>query len=279
MNSPSPLWPARLHHVKITSDQPPVLLDFYQRVLEVNVTEATDGVWDLAGGERRFLLGRGKRNGLAFAAMAIDDPARVAALKAHAEGRGIATSASPSPLFTGDAFAVSDPDGNVLVFGTPKNSARAPDRLPGRLQHVVVGSPNLEALIDFRLALGFALSDEVRNDKGELTAAFVRSDPEHHSLAVFRTKAPRFDHYSMETTGWNDIRDWADHLGGMRLPLGWGPGRHGPGNNLFFMIADPDGNMIELSAEIERMERDVPARQWPHEEHTLNQWGGAWMRS
>ena len=83
----------------------------------------------------------------------------------------------------------------------------------------------------------------------------------------------------METTSWNDIRDWADHLGDMRIELSWGPGRHGPGNNLFFMVCDADGNMVELSAEIEEMDRYMAARQWKHEPHTLNLWGVAWMRS
>jgi catechol 2,3-dioxygenase len=279
MTTSSPLWPARLHHIKITSDQPPVLIDFYQRVLELDTSEVTDGVWDLKGSERRFLIGRGKRNGLAFSAFAIDDAARLVALKAYVEGQGIATAAGVSPLFKSEgAFSVADPDGHVMTFGTPNDKGKASDRLPGRLQHSVKGTPNLEAVIAFWQKIGFVLSDEVKNDAGELSAAFVRSDEEHHSLASFRTRDPRFDHFSMETKCWNDIRDWADFFGSMRVNLGWGPGRHGPGNNLFFMLADPDGNMMEWSSEIELMPRDMPARQWPHEEHTLNLWGGAWMR-
>jgi len=279
MTTSSPLWPARLHHIKITSDQPPVLIDFYQRVLELDTSEVTDGVWDLKGSERRFLIGRGKRNGLAFSAFAIDDAARLGALKAYVEGQGIATAAGASPLFKSEgAFSIADPDGHVLTFGTPNDKGKASDRLPGRLQHSVKGTPNLEAVIAFWQKIGFVLSDEVKNDAGELSAAFVRSDEEHHSLASFRTRDPRFDHFSMETKCWNDIRDWADFFGSMRVNLGWGPGRHGPGNNLFFMLADPDGNMMEWSSEIELMPRDMPARQWPHEEHTLNLWGGAWMR-
>lgn len=280
MTDPSPLWPARLHHIKITSDQPPVLLDFYQRVLEQEVKELTDGAWLLAGGERTFILGRGPRNGLAFSAFAIDDADRVRALQDYVTAQGINVQPSPTPLFGADAFAVDDADGNTLVFGTPLDPTPAKvDRLPGRLQHSVVGSPNLQELIDFRLRLGFVLSDEVKDDDGNLTAAFLRSNEEHHSQAFFHTREPKFDHFSMETTSWNDIRDWADHLGSMRIPLSWGPGRHGPGNNLFFMVADADGNMVELSAEIELMDREVAARQWKHEPHTLNLWGVAWMRN
>ena len=278
MENSSPLWPARLHHIKITSDQPVVLLDFYQRVLGSEISEISDGQWKLGGGERNFIIGRGKRNGLGFSAFAMDDPARVTALKDHVAAEGIDIDTSPSPLFGDEAFAVSDSDNNVLVFGTPEINGGQTDRLPGRLQHSVVGTPDLQSLVDFRLKLGFVLSDEVKDNDGNLTAVFLCSDEEHHSQAMFHTRVPKFDHYSMEATSWNDIRDWADHLGDMRIPLSWGPGRHGPGNNLFFMLADADGNMVELSAEIELMDRAMAARLWKHEAYTLNRWGVAWMR-
>jgi len=35
----------------------------------------------------------------------------------------------------------------------------------------------------------------------------------------------------------------------------WGPGRHGPGNNLFVFIHDLDGNWVEVSAELEHVRR------------------------
>ena len=37
----------------------------------------------------------------------------------------------------------------------------------------------------------------------------------------------RPDHHAFEVPAWNDIRDWADHMGDLRVPLWWGPGRHG----------------------------------------------------
>jgi hypothetical protein len=45
------------------------------------------------------------------------------------------------------------------------------------------------------------------------------------------------------------------------------------------MLNDPDGNAFEFSAEIEHVPYDIPAREWPHEQRTLNYWGSAWMRS
>ena len=45
------------------------------------------------------------------------------------------------------------------------------------------------------------------------------------------------------------------------------------------MIRDPDGNRIEISTEMEHMDRDAPHRVWPQEERTLNLWGTAWIRT
>ncbi len=39
----------------------------------------------------------------------------------------------------------------------------------------------------------------------------------------------------------------------------FGPGRHGPGNNLFFMVVDADRNRLEFSAELEITEASPPA--------------------
>jgi catechol 2,3-dioxygenase len=116
-------------------------------------------------------------------------------------------------------------------------------------------------------------------DKEDLAACFLRSDPEHHSFAAFRAPDSRADHHCYETNGWLDIRDWADRMGQLGIALWWGPGRHGPGNNLFFMIEDPDGYKVEFSAELELIPKEVPYRTWPHEQRTLNLWGSAWMRS
>jgi catechol 2,3-dioxygenase len=77
---------------------------------------------------------------------------------------------------------------------------------------------------------------------------------------------------------WNLIRDWCDHFAGLGIEIVWGPGRHGPGNNLFAFIKDPDDNWIEISAELEVIfDRDIV--DWPQSTRTLNTWGRAFMRS
>jgi catechol-2,3-dioxygenase len=66
-------------------------------------------------------------------------------------------------------------------------------------------------------------------------------------------------------------------MGERRIPIVWGPGRHGPGNNIFIFIEDPDGNWIEISAEMEVI-YNRPSKIWKSEDYTMNMWGKAIYR-
>jgi hypothetical protein len=63
------------------------------------------------------------------------------------------------------------------------------------------------------------------------------------------------------------------------VDLAWGIGRHGPGNDTFLMVKDMDGNLGEISSDLEVCAPGRPAGEWPHRPQTLNQWGVAIMRS
>ena len=281
-SSPSPLWPAPLHHLALESPDPNRLADFLVTTLQMRCERAPGGGAILAGPERLIVVEPGPVAGARHVAYALDDLGRVEELAARFAGRGVRAESADSPFLGAGSFRVSAPDGVTLLFGVPVASTPASDAggLSGRLQHAVFRSPEPEPLLSFLVdEAGFVLSDRVEDDDRGLTAGFVRSDPEHHSFAAFRASRPAFDHYALEADGWNDLRDWADHFSALRVPIWWGPGRHGPGNNLFLMIRDPDGNRIEISAEMERMDHDAPHRVWPLEERTLNLWGTAWMRT
>jgi catechol 2,3-dioxygenase len=267
------LWPARLHHLQRDSPKPEQLARFYGELLGDRVAPLPDGSWLVAGRGRRLVVGKGAAGAVPYFALEMQDAAHLAAYRVHLKN----AEDFSSPLFGDGAFAVSDPDGRRIVFGVAKE-LETPSRLPGRLQHFVCATERLAQVVEFYRGLGMVESDRVL-EGDELSAVFLRSDPEHHSFAAFRAPQSRPDHHCYETTGWLDIRDWADRMAALRIPLWWGPGRHGPGNNLFFMIEDPEGHKVEFSAELELMPREMPHRTWPHEQRTLNLWGSAWMRS
>jgi len=266
------LWPARLHHLRRDSPKPEPLARFYGELLGDRVAPLPDGSWLVAGRGRRLVVGKGAAGSVPYFALQLQDPIHLEAYRRRCKAESFS-----SPLFAEGAFAVTDPDGRQVAFGVPANET-AENGLVGRLQHFVCASQRLPEMLGFYRGLGMVESDRVL--EGEtLSAVFLRSDPEHHSFAAFRAPESRPDHHCYETTGWLDIRDWADRMGRLRIPLWWGPGRHGPGNNLFFMIEDPDGHKVEFSAELELMPKDMAHRTWPHEQRTLNLWGSAWMRS
>ena len=279
---PSPLWPAPLHHLALESPDPERLADFLVATLQMRRERAPGGGAVLVGPGRLIVVEPGPGAGARHVAYGLEDPGRVAKLGARFAGRGIPTEPADAAFLEAGSFRVCAPDGVTLVFGVPGEPPPATDcdGLSGRLQHAVFRTPEPVPLLSFLLdEAGFVLSDRVEDDDHGLTAGFVRSDPEHHSFAAFRASRPAFDHFALEAQGWNDLRDWADHFSELRVPIWWGPGRHGPGNNLFLMIRDPDGNRIEISAEMEHLDRDAPHRVWPQEERTLNLWGTAWMRT
>ena len=280
--SPSPLWPAPLHHLALESPDPDRLADFLAAALRMRRGPAAGGGAVLVGPGRLIVLEPGAEPGARHAAYGMDDPARVEELRARFTSRGVPADAADLPFFRPGSFRVSAPDGVAIVFGAPEEPPPATEAggPGGRLQHVVFRTPEPDPLLSFLIdGAGFVLSDRVEDEAGALAAGFVRSDQEHHSFAAFRASRPAFDHFALETDGWNDLRDWADHFAELRVPIWWGPGRHGPGNNLFLMIRDPDGNRIEVSAEMEHLDHDAPHRVWPDEERTLNLWGAAWMRT
>jgi catechol 2,3-dioxygenase len=273
------LWPARLHHVAMGSPDPHALARFYADHLDFSATREAD-TFILRGHERRLVVAPGSARQLLYAGFDLASPERVESYRTVLHRDGVTTEASITPFFAPGAFAVTDPDGNRMVFGAALPDPAMSPGQPGRLQHVVVASTDAARIAAFFTdRLGFRPTDWVRDPAGVIGAAFLRTDEEHHSFAVFRAPTPRLDHFSLEVGDWNAIRDWSDRFARAEVPIFWGPGRHGPGNNLFIMANDPDGNAMEFSAEITLHPFPMPPGEWPHAPRTLNLWGAAIMRS
>ncbi|MGN6461367.1 MAG: VOC family protein [Pseudolabrys sp.] len=269
---------AYLHHLQIGSPDPARLAAYYRDALQTQVS-TIGNVLLCTGPGRRTLFAPGQAGVLQYSAFACRDAQALAGLRAVNRDKGLALEASLSPLFGDEAFGVRDPEGNLMLFGLAGEEADTPRAIRGPIQHVTVTSTDLARMEAFYVdKLGFAVSDRVRNDKGVVTTVFFRCNHEHHTLGCFLKTQAGLDHHSYEAGEWITIRDWADHLATHRIPIVWGPGRHGPGNNLFIFIKDPDGNMIEISAELEVV-NDRPVKEWVHEPYTLNMWGPAIMRS
>jgi catechol 2,3-dioxygenase-like lactoylglutathione lyase family enzyme len=271
--------PAHLYYLHVSSENPSKLAAFYRDQMAMEET-VIDGTHVLQGGTRSIIVSPGPSGQLVHPAYALKGEAALAALRARLLENGVAMTPLDSPLYLHGAFLIHDPQGRQTAYGLPSHSFYA-DEEPARLQHAVFQTTELDSVVDFYVnKVGFTISDEVVNaEDGRIMVVFLRSDDEHHSLAFFRGSRNEWDHHCYETKEWNNIRDWGDKFAKLRIPIFFGPGRHGPGNNLFFMITDPDGNRLEISAEIDRVAPLASPGVWPHDEYTLNSWGRAWIRT
>jgi catechol 2,3-dioxygenase len=180
-------------------------------------------------------------------------------------------------LDDGATVCVHDPDGNAVHLhgGVSRAGEHGadPGRRPVRIQHATLATGSIEPMIEFYLGLGFRLTDRMGG-----VFAWLRSNVEHHSVAIVDVgRGAGLDHYSFDLDSWGDFKVWADRVTDLGIVVQWGPGRHGPGNNLFLFFDDPDGNHIELSAEMERFFDDrahYEPRIWNAEPKTINLWGG-----
>lgn len=274
---------AVLQRLVLSSPQVERMARFYSHAFDYRTTQR-DGEYRCEGPNRSLWLRHGAANQLLESHFVFPDAASLNGYAQQLTARGVKHSEA---TLTGGArfLTVMDPDGRGVWFGIDAGrdllvAEDASDARTARLQHYAVRTPKPQALVDFYANdLGFTVSDLVRDDAGELTAAFLRTDSEHHALAVFRAPEKRFDHLSCETRDWRALRDWADYMGQQSVKLVWGVGRHGPGNDTFFMVHDPDGNLAEISSDLEICAQDRPAGVWEHRMETLNLWGVAIMRS
>lgn len=283
-SSNSLLWNARLLIVERASEDAKACAEWYAALLGDPAVELAHDVWQVRGPDRWMLFRTGTPKTVPMVVFAFPTVEQLGAYRAHLQlsAQTVHPVAPNLAALLGEhAFGLRDPDHRTIVFCVaPPQPETTRIALPGRLQHFVCASSQTIAMMEFyRDVLGFIESDRVVDNDGDLSSSFVRSDAEHHSFAVFRAPQPGPDHHAYEVPNWNAIRDWADHCGDLEIPLWWGPGRHGVGNNLFFMIEDPDGYKVEFSAELELMTDSQPYREWPHGPRALNLWGNAWMRS
>jgi hypothetical protein len=59
-------------------------------------------------------------------------------------------------------------------------------------------------------------------------------------------------------------------------PMGWGIGRHGPGNNVFAYFTDPNNFVVEYTTEVQQIDEATHEPQvWRRVPHLMDRWGTA----
>lgn len=154
----------------------------------------------------------------------------------------------PAAAGGGVGLDLKSPEGLQLSFtaGVASHETELDDRSrPTRLTHVVINSGDLQTQLRFFIdQLGFQLSDNTERQY------FLRSGFDHHSLAIAIGEGLSLNHAAFETRDFDSQMHASGRVIARGTPIEWGPGRHGPGNNIFCYFIDPDGFAIEYTTEV-----------------------------
>jgi catechol 2,3-dioxygenase-like lactoylglutathione lyase family enzyme len=173
--------------------------------------------------------------------------------------------------------AVRDPDGNLiqLLYGATvtEEGHRARIVAPRKLGHVVLNTPQRDAMERFYAQVGLRVSD--RTARG---MSFLRCNRDHHSLALCDSERTGIQHIAFDVVEMDNVMTALGALTREGIECVWGPGRHGPGHNIFTYYADPAGVFVEYYAELEQVDEEIgdtlEARFWG-EEWQGDTWGYA----
>jgi len=192
--------------------------------------------------------------------------------KAAARGWPLTETISTDPG-AGTGVIVELPEGELLRFlvGTSEVAPIVGRDLPVKLTHVVFNSANAEASgLAAEDVLGFRVSDRTKG------MVFVRCNDSHHSTAFARAGFASLNHIAFEM---EDLDAAMRGIGRMRdhgYAPAWGPGRHGPGANVYAYYIAPFGPVIEYSTAVEKVPEDYAPgapEDWTWPPNRIDQWG------
>jgi catechol 2,3-dioxygenase len=267
-----------LSHLELLVTDLEASVSFAEEVCRLRVTSRdSDAVFLSAGRRRHELVLRAATTASCGATgLAVGDEAELEAISGRLRSAGVKVDEQSDPASgVGGALRFTGPDGQrfEVVAGTPTFEATLDEDdllAPRCLGHVSLKTPDPGRLADFLVRqLGLRVSDRVGD-----RAMWLRANSDHHGVAVMKEPAG-LHHYAFEIAGWDSFKAAGDHLHAHDRTFIWGPGRHGPGNNLFAYFLDPEGCVIEFYAELEYIEDEVrhEVGDWVDRPETFNLWG------
>ena len=158
----------------------------------------------------------------------------------------------------GNAVTIVGPQGHVLRFihGDRRHTEGGVTRdFPLRLAHVNLNCSDIEATrAFFEEALGFDLTDRSK------AMAFLRCNDDHHAVVLADAGVDGLNHIAFLMPDYDSVMCGSGRMVDHGFPIGWGVGRHGPGNNIFSYFVDPDGVVIEYTAEVLQVDESYTVR-------------------
>lgn len=222
-------------------------------------------------------LRQGDRPALAAVTFRLDSVAEFEAVAARSRQHGATLLGGPvqnSGPDGGMVMTIRAPNGGVLRFVHEdiRHAATLPsENRPTRLAHVNLNARDVDdAAAFYEKALGFRLTDRTR------AMAFVRCNADHHAVVIADAPVNGLNHVAFLMPDLEAVMRGSGRMVDAGFPIAWGPGRHGPGDNVFAYFIDPVGTVIEYTAEVLQVDDDYVVRgpsEWVWPPGRTDHWG------
>jgi catechol 2,3-dioxygenase len=269
-----------LRSVELSMTDPATATRFFTDVWNLTPVTEIKGVHYLrATGNIHHVLSIRQAVQTALIRMVFDasDRAAVDAIHAQAKAHGLPSIDPPRALKQplGDyGFGYKDPEGrNVAVVCGVKDhadNADAPDQ-PRKISHINLNNRDPDATFAcFRDVLGFRLTDTTKKMR------FLSCGSDHHSVVLGFGGGTTLNHIAFEMPDLDSVMRGAGRMRDDGRPIEWGPGRHGPGNNVFCYFLGPENVPIEYTGEMQQIDASYRAGQpddWKWPPGRVDHWG------
>ena len=169
----------------------------------------------------------------------------------------------------GKVLAFQDPKGTTIELFTAWSYLCTHHQVLGagplKLGHIAYMVPDPQAMADFYCrVLGFRVSDWIED-----FFVFLRCNPDHHTVNFIRGPNTKMHHIAFEMKDFAHIQHACEILGVRKIPINWGPVRHGPGHNVAIYHRNFDGQNVEFYIELDQMKDEelgyFDPRPWHHD--------------
>jgi len=276
---PSPIHIRKLSHVALKVQDIEAQAAFYAEMVGMGETtrDETGCVYLRCNSDHhQVVLIPDQESGLDHYALEVNSAADLDIAMANLTEAGISYTVDASTeLGQGQSVRFQDPLGFTveLITGLDQVSPHYGVRSvqPRKFQHITLRNPDIKTGEEFYTqVLGLRISDWVGED-----FVWLRCNPDHHGLAISRYTKTTMHHIAFEVKDMSELVHQAEYLAKWDYTLLYGPGRHGPGNNLFIYFYDAEKNIVEFAADMLQIWDDdtYEPRIWDPNERWSNQWG------
>lgn len=269
-----------LRHIALRTPDPQSLATFYQDTWGLHIVAEQDGGFYLRGvGAEYYILALlpGPKRAIEHLAFGLENREAVDRAAQELSEKGVKLHHQPGLITTpggGYGLQLVDSDGRCIELSCEVEKASETDWQavvrPNKISHVVLNTADFEGITKFYSEiLGMRVSDW-----SERQMVFLRCNSEHHCISFNRHAYASLNHVAYELPDIDKVMRGIGNLKRKGINPLWGPGRHGPGNNVFAYFGDTAGFVCEYTAEVQKIDEATHQPQvWERIPEKMELWG------